>query len=162
MEREPGDQRRASLRASDADREQFVETLRQHHADGRLTLEELTERTGRAYAARTLGDLDALATDLPPLHHPAGSRGAATAPAGPPRPPAPTTGQAAARAALLRSLLWNGLLSVVLLVVWAMSGRDYFWPIWPILGFALFLGWQAFNLFGPRAPDQSRHRDRDR
>jgi len=49
MEREPGDQRRASLRASDTDREQFVETLRQHHADGRLTLEELTERTGRAY-----------------------------------------------------------------------------------------------------------------
>lgn len=34
MEREPGDQRRASLRASDADREQLVETLRQHHADG--------------------------------------------------------------------------------------------------------------------------------
>ena len=162
MEREPGDQRRASLRASDADREQFVETLRQHHADGRLTLEELTERTGRAYAARTLGDLDALATDLPPLHPPAGSREAATAPAGPARPPAATAGQAAARAALLRSLLWNGLLSVVLVVVWAMSGRDYFWPIWPILGFALFLGWQAFNLLGPRAPDQSRHRDRDR
>jgi len=51
---------------------------------------------------------------------------------------------------------------VVLLVVWAMSGRDYFWPIWPILGFALFLGWQAFNLLGSRAPDHSRHRDRDR
>jgi hypothetical protein len=152
MEREPGDQRRASLRASDADREQFVETLRQHHADGRLTLEELTERTGRAYTARTLGDLDALATDLPPLHPPAGSREAATAPAGPARPPAATAGQAAARAALLRSLLWNGLLSVVLVVVWAMSGRDYFWPIWPILGFALFLGWQAFNLLGPRGP----------
>ena len=66
MDREPRDQRRASLRASDADREQFVEQLRQHHAEGRLTVEELTERTGRAYAARTLGDLDALATDLPP------------------------------------------------------------------------------------------------
>ena len=44
----------------------------------------------------------------------------------------------------------DGLLSAVLLVVWALSGRDYFWPIWPILGFALFLGWQAFNLLGPR------------
>ena len=93
MEREPGDQRRASLRASDADREQLVETLRQHHADGRLTLEELTERTGRAYTARTLGDLDALATDLPPLHSPAGSREAATAPAGPAPPPATTSGR---------------------------------------------------------------------
>jgi hypothetical protein len=65
MDREPGDQRRASLRASDADREQLVEQLRQHHTEGRLTLEELTERTERAYAARTLGDLDALTTDLP-------------------------------------------------------------------------------------------------
>jgi hypothetical protein len=159
MDREPGDQRRASLRASDADREQLVEQLRQHHTEGRLTLEELTERTERAYAARTLGDLDALTTDLP-----AGSPGAGTAPAGAPgpdRPPA-AAGQAAARAALLRSLLWNGLLSVVLLVVWAMSGSDYFWPIWPILGFTLFLGWQAFNLLGPQAPDQSRRRDRNR
>ena len=55
MDRDPGDQRRASLRASDADREQFVETLRQHHAEGRLTIEELTERTERA--TRLLTDL---------------------------------------------------------------------------------------------------------
>ena len=33
MDRDPGDQRRASLRASDADRERFVEVGR-HHADG--------------------------------------------------------------------------------------------------------------------------------
>ena len=70
MDRDPGDPRRASLRASDADREQFVEALRQHHAEGRLTLEELTERTERAYAARTLGDLDALTSDLPPIQPP--------------------------------------------------------------------------------------------
>jgi dGTP triphosphohydrolase len=55
MDRDPGDQRRASLRASDADRERFVETLRQHHADGRLTTEELAERTERA--TRLLTDL---------------------------------------------------------------------------------------------------------
>ena len=106
MDREPGDQRRASLRASDADREQFVEALRRHHAEGRLTIEELAERTGRAYAARTLGDLDALATDLPPLHA-AGRRPGqpAPAPAGPARPAARRRpGQAAAKAALLRSL----------------------------------------------------------
>ena len=44
-------------------------------------------------------------------------------------------------------MVWYGVLSVVLLVVWAMSGRDYFWPVWPILGFMLFLGWQAFNVW---------------
>ena len=37
MDRDPGDPRRASLRASDADREQFVEALRRHHTEGRLT-----------------------------------------------------------------------------------------------------------------------------
>ena len=47
----------------------------------------------------------------------------------------------------------------MLLAVWAMSGRDYFWPI---LGFALFLGWQAFNLFGPQDPDRARRRGHDR
>ena len=70
-----------SLRASDADRERFVEALRRHHADGRLTTEELAERTA-AYAARTLGDLDALATDLPAA--PAiGAAPPGAAPAGP-------------------------------------------------------------------------------
>jgi hypothetical protein len=163
MDRDPGDQRRASLRASDADREQFVEALRRHHTEGRLTVEELTERTERAYAARTLGDLDALAADLPPIQPPA-APAPATAPAGAPAPGPhpPSARQAAARTALLRSALWYGLLSLVLLVVWAMSGRDYFWPIWPILGFAMLIGWQAFNVLGPQPEDRGRRRDRDR
>jgi hypothetical protein len=155
MDRDPGDQRRASLRASDADREQFVEALRQHHAEGRLTVEELTERTERAYAARTLGDLDALGGDLPPLQRPAGAR--TPDPAAP-----PDHRQATGRTILLRSLLWYGLLSLVLLVVWAMSDRGYFWPIWPILGFAMLIGWQAFYFLGPRPPGRERRRDRDR
>jgi hypothetical protein len=163
MDRDSGDRRRASLRASDADREQFVEALRRHHTEGRLTVEELTERTERAYAARTLGDLDALGADLPPLQPPA-APAPATAPAGAPAPGPhpPSARQAAARTALLRSALWYGLLSLVLLVVWAMSGRDYFWPIWPILGFAMLIGWQAFNVLGPQPEDRGRRRDRDR
>jgi hypothetical protein len=76
------------------------------------------------------------------------------------RPPPRRPGRP--RAALLRSVLWYGLLSLVLLMVWAMSGRDYFWPIWPILGFALLLGWQAFNVLGPEPSDRGRRRDRDR
>jgi hypothetical protein len=160
MDRDPGDQRRASLRASDADRERFVEALRQHHLDGRLTAKELAERTERAYAARTLGDLDALATDLPPLHPPAPA-----APAPPPRAPAagppsgarpPGARRAAAKAALLRTALWFGLLSAVMLVVWAATGADYFWPLWPILGFLIALGWQAFAVYGPGAVDDDR------
>jgi hypothetical protein len=157
MDRDPGDQRRASLRASDADRERFVEALRQHHVEGRLTAEELEERTGKAYAARTLGDLDALAIDLPPLTPPAPAPGPPAgwdpdAPGLPPRMRAPGPRRAAAKANLLRLLLWWGLLSVVLIVIWAASGRGYFWPVWPILGFMLVLGWQAIAVWSRLSP----------
>ena len=52
------------LRASDVDRERTVELLRQAAGDGRLTLVECEERMEFAYAARTLGELARLATDL--------------------------------------------------------------------------------------------------
>lgn len=55
------------LRASDADRERTVAALRAHVADGRITLDEFSERCATAYAARTLGDLAAIAADLPPV-----------------------------------------------------------------------------------------------
>jgi hypothetical protein len=41
--------------------------LRTHCEAGRLTIDELEERLGAAYAARTLGELDALMADLPAL-----------------------------------------------------------------------------------------------
>ena len=53
------------LRASDAEREQLVGTLRDHAAEGRLTTDELEERTAAAYAATTRGQLVALRRDLP-------------------------------------------------------------------------------------------------
>ncbi|WP_199432868.1 DUF1707 SHOCT-like domain-containing protein [Qaidamihabitans albus] len=53
------------LRVSDVDREQVVGILRQHTAEGRLSLAEFSERSADAYAARTAGDLAALVADLP-------------------------------------------------------------------------------------------------
>ncbi len=55
----------SGVRASDAERERAADALRRHHADGRLTTDELEERTERAYAATTLGELDRLFNDLP-------------------------------------------------------------------------------------------------
>jgi hypothetical protein len=55
------------MRASDADRERTVELLREHHAVGRLSAEEFHDRLNDAYAARTLGDLNALLADLPAI-----------------------------------------------------------------------------------------------
>lgn len=57
--------RTLQMRASDADRDQVVATLSENFQAGRLTSEELDERTGRALAARTLGELDELTADLP-------------------------------------------------------------------------------------------------
>lgn len=53
------------LRASDADRDRTAALLREHHAVGRLTAEEFHERLDKAYAAKTLGELDELLADLP-------------------------------------------------------------------------------------------------
>ena len=47
----------APAAASDADREQTVGVLREHWLAGRLTLEELEERVGEAYGARTIAEL---------------------------------------------------------------------------------------------------------
>lgn len=53
--------------ASDAEREDAVARLRDASAEGRLTLDELANRTGSAYGARTQGELLAVTADLPAL-----------------------------------------------------------------------------------------------
>ncbi|WP_445401357.1 DUF1707 SHOCT-like domain-containing protein [Streptomyces sp. LE64] len=55
----------ARLRASDADRDQVAERLREAVAEGRLDLEEFGERLEAAYEARTYGELELLTRDLP-------------------------------------------------------------------------------------------------
>ncbi len=55
------------IRASDADRDRTAEFLREHLAAGRLTQEEFSERLDKAYAAKTLGELDELLADLPAI-----------------------------------------------------------------------------------------------
>lgn len=53
------------IRASDADRQQVVDRLHVALQEGRLKLEEFTERVGLAYQAVTYGDLSRLVADLP-------------------------------------------------------------------------------------------------
>jgi uncharacterized membrane protein len=54
-----------AMRAASADRERAVDVLKAGFAEGRLTQEEYNDRMGRAYAARTYGELAALTADLP-------------------------------------------------------------------------------------------------
>jgi Domain of unknown function (DUF1707) len=60
--------RRATLRASDADREQVAEFLRHAAGEGRLLVDELEDRLGAALSAKTYAELDAVIADLPPSY----------------------------------------------------------------------------------------------
>ncbi|MDJ1135291.1 DUF1707 domain-containing protein [Streptomyces iconiensis] len=64
-ERHGTGQRTPRMRASDAEREAVVERLSQATAEGRLTLEELADRSEAAFLARHRDDLDRIAADLP-------------------------------------------------------------------------------------------------
>jgi hypothetical protein len=77
----------AELRASDADRERVADILREAFAEGRLDMDEHTQRIEAAYAAKTLGELEPLTRDLP-AHRPSAAPQPAPAPSGPPLPPA--------------------------------------------------------------------------
>jgi hypothetical protein len=57
-------------RASDSEREAIVARLRQAAGEGRLTVEELTERIDAAYAATTRDELEPLTADLPAARRP--------------------------------------------------------------------------------------------
>jgi Domain of unknown function (DUF1707)/Cell wall-active antibiotics response 4TMS YvqF len=54
-----------ALRASDAERDRAATALREHLAQGRLTLDELADRLDRVYAAKTRAELEAVSEDLP-------------------------------------------------------------------------------------------------
>jgi len=59
-----------NVRVGDADREAVAAQLREHYADGRLTLEELNERLDQTFAAKTKADLNTVTRDLPQAARP--------------------------------------------------------------------------------------------
>ena len=126
------------IRASDADRERVTARLRDHYAEGRLTAEELDERTSAALNAKTFGDLRRVMTDLPdPLLMPAGAPG--------PQPPG-TSGTpwlARRRGPRFAPLLLLVLLFVVLAPgpgAWVLFGFfKLFLLFWLVTGLAAFV-----------------------
>jgi fatty acid desaturase len=117
-----------ALRCSDADRERVVADLNKHFTEGRLTLDEFDQRSSSAYQARTYADLAILTADLP---------GGQVVPAvvrepepGPAAAQVPQAGRWQAAAGAVGSWLS---VSVVLTVIWAVTGADgNFWPGWVI------------------------------
>ena len=119
------------IRAADADRDRVAATLREHHAAGRLTMEEFQERLDGAYAAKTLGELDALLADLPAIDLYQLPIPASQPPAPPARPRLPGTVE---RTGVVWRAAWASWASVsmILVVIWLIAGGGYPWFAWPV------------------------------
>jgi hypothetical protein len=138
-----------ALRASDAERERTATLLRDHAAAGRLTPEELGERLDVAYAARTVGELDALTHDLPQASAPHA-----------PRPRARALDRPGARERALHAIGFVVLLNVACNAIWLATGAGgSWWPKWVLLASVLRLAFQLWATLGPggdHARDEAR------
>ena len=43
------------------------------------------------------------------------------------------------------------LVNALLVGIWAVTGQGYFWPIWPILGWGVGIGFHAWETYGQRS-----------
>ncbi len=131
-----------SIRASDDDRDRTARLLGEHHAAGRLTAEEFTERVDKAYAAKTIGELDELLEDLPgidiyrlphdslPRYRGQGPGAASSASLG--GLGSRLTAWGPSRLSPVWRAAWSSWLctSLVCFVIWAIAGAGYPWPLW--------------------------------
>jgi hypothetical protein len=115
-----GHGRRQGIRASDADRDRSGAALSGHYAAGRLTLEEFQERLDRAYAVKTLGELDDLMTDLPEPG-PGQLAGPRDGNVPPPERRAPATVQVPVTSHRAIWQFWLGV-AIGFFVIWLISG----------------------------------------
>jgi hypothetical protein len=116
-----------NIRASDADRDRVASLLREHHAQGRLSPAEFSERLDRAFTATTVGELDRLLADLPGIDLYRLPDAAMTR-----YPVARQQGTRRGR----RSAAWRAAwgvwftVSLVCFVIWLLTGAGYVWPLW--------------------------------
>jgi hypothetical protein len=58
--------------------------------------------------------------------------------------------RAQARREALSLAVAGPLVTAILLVVWATTGRGYLWPVWPMLALSLALVGAFWRAYGPR------------
>ncbi len=152
-----------AYRVSDQQREQAASEIREHFAAGRLTEEEMSDRLGAAYRAKTDQELSAIRADLPML----------------PATPAQQKAEIAQRRAHLQRRLLQQTgggvgAFLVCAAIWLSSGaHGQFWPIWIAIVVLLPLLRGAWQLYGPapefekveqslarRERERERHRER--
>jgi hypothetical protein len=44
------------------------------------------------------------------------------------------------------------LVNLLLVGIWAVTGAEYFWPIWPILGWGIGIGFHYRGVYGGHRP----------
>jgi hypothetical protein len=127
-------------RASDSERERCAAALRDHAAAGRLEMDELEERVGRAYGARYRYELRLLLLDLPRGHR-----------------------ARAARAVdrldrlMLKAHAWSyAIVNGSLVGLWEVTGRGDFWPALTIAPWGVVLAWHAGGSWSVRRMLRSR------
>jgi hypothetical protein len=135
----------SGLRASDEQREQAAQEIREHYAAGRITDDELDQRVQAVYEAQTEDQLQRLRADLPAL---------------PPTPQQARAELARRRGELQRRLIQQtgGGVAVfaVCTVIWFAAGATgMFWPIWIALVTLIPLIRNGWRLYGP-APELER------
>jgi anti-sigma factor RsiW len=106
---------RGRLRASHADREHVVGTLKAAYVHGLVTKDEFDAKVSQAFASRTYAELALITTDIP--------AGLAAAPPAP--RPSPATANPPAHANLTpgeRAMIGTGLLAALAIVVGLLAG----------------------------------------
>jgi Domain of unknown function (DUF1707) len=135
-----------TIRACDADRDRTAAALCEHLAAGRLTVEEFDERLDQAFAAKTLGELDEVMTDLPEAN-PGRLPGALVdySDAGPPLTRLPPPGSIEAGPGSY-STAWRAawstwlMISLFVFVLWLAGGASgSLWFVWVTLALGVVL-----------------------
>lgn len=130
----PGSPFPGALRASDADRDRMIDTLKTAYVQGRLTSDELSLRTGRALESRTYAELAAITASIPASR--AGTRSPQQpAPASPRKPVNKKFVAGCAAVIVLPAPIWAAFLTyyggfvilcMLALIAMAVSGAP--WP----------------------------------
>jgi Domain of unknown function (DUF1707) len=139
---------RGRLRASDADREHVVGTLKAAYVYGLVTKDEFDARVSQAFASRTYAELALITADIP--------AGLAAAP--PPLRPGPAKASPPARANMTageRAIIGTGVLAALAIVVGLLAGG----AVGGLLGLGA-LGSAFVSLFLVGAQVRSSRRDR--
>jgi hypothetical protein len=119
--------RRATLRASDTDREQVTRRLQEASTEGRIAADELEQRVETALSARTYGELETVVADLPAAGRAFGERRRGW-----------LVRLVRARPALVLAVAVPVAVAATVALVFAITGAVAVWALWACAGWFFF------------------------